>query len=167
MALHEQCVGKTSEWYTPSPVFAALGCIFDLDAASPGAAVVPWIPARKHLTSHALELPWEGFTWLNAPFGARNGLVPWLVKFIQHGDGVCLVPDRTSAPWWQAWAPRMDVILFVRGKIKFIDANGTPGGSPAQGTALGALGPRGVAALHRAADQNFGIALKPFPGGCS
>ena len=136
-----------------------LDCDFDMDVASPGADKVPWIPARKHLTAHALELPWEGFVWCNAPFGGRNGLVPWLSKFIRHGHGICLVPDRTSAPWWQDWAPHMDLILFVRSKLKFIAENGTAGKSPAQGTCLGAMGPRAVAALHRAADQKFGITL--------
>ncbi len=39
MALHEQCIGATDEWYTPPHVFAKLGCSFDLDVSSPGAAV--------------------------------------------------------------------------------------------------------------------------------
>jgi hypothetical protein len=36
MALHEQCVGATDEWYTPPYIFEALGCTFDVDVASPG-----------------------------------------------------------------------------------------------------------------------------------
>jgi hypothetical protein len=27
---------------------------------------------------------------MNAPFGARMGLVPWIKKFIEHGNGICL-----------------------------------------------------------------------------
>ena len=41
MALHEQCVGATYEWYTPPYVFEALGCTFDVDVASPGAHITP------------------------------------------------------------------------------------------------------------------------------
>lgn len=145
MALYEQSVGATDEWYTPPYIFAALACRFDQDVAP--------INGRG-----GLEASWSGFVWMNPPFGGRNGIVPWLEKFIAHGNGVCLVPDRTSAPWWQAWAPKMDLILFVSPKIKFISAAGTPGPAPAQGTCLGAMGEQGCAALRRAA--SLGIIMR-------
>jgi DNA N-6-adenine-methyltransferase (Dam) len=155
MALHEQSVGKTNEWYTPPSVFQALGCTFDLDAASPGQSKTPWIPAKQFMCSRSLETPWRGFVWLNPPFGARNGLTPWLDKFVQHGDGICLVPDRTSAPWWQQFAPQADLVLFISGKLKFIGADGRPGMSPAQGTCLFSIGERGNAALKQATGLGF------------
>jgi hypothetical protein len=140
MALHEQCVGATDEWYTPSYIFEAMAVRFDLDVASPGAAVAPWIPAARCITAGSLEQPWNGFVWMNPPFGPRNGLVPWLDKFFAHGNGVALVPDRTSAPWWQEFVPRSDLVLFVDGKIRFIGADGQCGAQPAQGTCLLASG---------------------------
>lgn len=161
MALHEQCTGATDEWYTPPLVFNALRCSFDMDVASPGRETVPWIPAVHHISVESLGRQWLGFIWMNAPFGGRNGLVPWLDKFIAHGNGICLVPDRTSAPWWQAWAPKMDTILFVSPKIKFIGADGLPGASPAQGTCLGGVGPRAREPLARAAADGLGILLSP------
>lgn len=94
---------------------------------------------------------------MNPPFGARNSLIPWLQKFVDHGNGVCLVPDRTSAPWWQQFAPRMERILFVDGKLKFIGADGKPGLSPAQGTCLMAIGVLGCEALRRAAANGLGF----------
>ena len=162
MALHEQCVGATDEWYTPPHVFDALGCTFDMDVASPGSAVVPWIPARVHLRERSLEMPWAGFVWMNPPFGGRNGLIPWLYKFTEHGDGIALVPDRTSAPWWQLYAKHAHKVLFVAPKLKFIGADGRPGMSPAQGTMLMAMGSRGVAALHRASDNGLGVLMAPM-----
>src|SRR5262245_54193595 len=36
MALHEQSVGATSEWYTPRYIFTEPSCTFDVDVASPG-----------------------------------------------------------------------------------------------------------------------------------
>lgn len=161
MALHEQCVGATDEWYTPPHVFEALGVMFDLDVASPGASVTPWVPARRVITDGSLSSEWGGFVWMNPPFGRRNALVPWLRKFIEHGDGVCLVPDRTSAPWWQQWAPAMNAILFVSPKLKFIAADGRPGSSPAQGTCLGGIGEAAVASLRRAANRGLGTVLYP------
>jgi hypothetical protein len=153
MALHEQCVGATDEWYTPPHVFDALGCRFTVDVASPGREVTPWIPAEHFVTACSLGTKWDGFVWMNPPFGRRNGLVPWLEKFFDHGNGIALVPDRTSAPWWQEYAPKAERILFVAPKLKFIGANGQPGTSPAQGTTLMAIGFDGCHALRRAAGR--------------
>jgi hypothetical protein len=164
VALHEQCVGATDEWYTPPHVFEALGARFDLDVASPGQCHTPWIPAEDFLVFKSLERGWRGFVWMNPPFGGRNGLVPWLEKFFAHGNGIALVPDRTSAPWWQSFAPRADLVLFVDRKIKFIGADGRPGGSPAQGTTLLASGREAVGALTRAANAGLGSAFLPHQG---
>jgi hypothetical protein len=133
MALHEQSVGATDEWFTPPYVFDALGCEFDLDVASPGQELTPWIPARRFMTCHGLTAPWSGFVWMNPPFGPRNGTVPWLERFFAHGNGI----------------------------IKFIDANGAPGSSPAQGTSLLAVGQQGCAALQRAATNGLGVLMAP------
>ena len=67
MAIHEQCVGATDEWYTPPHVFRAMGLdaengeIFDMDVASPGREITPWIPALTFFTERGLERPWSGF----------------------------------------------------------------------------------------------------------
>jgi len=159
MALHEQCTGATDEWYTPWHVFKALGCSFDMDVASPGKLKTPWIPAAYFISANSLIYPWEGFVWMNPPFGGRNGMVPWLKKFFEHGNGIALTPDRTSAPWWQEFAPRADAILFVAPKLKFIGADGKPGTSPAQGTCLMAAGRRALEPLYRA--ESLGFLMKP------
>jgi hypothetical protein len=158
MALHEQSVGKTSEWYTPPHVFDALDCKFHTDVASPGREITPWIPADHFLTK-ADEPIWCGFIWMNPPFGGRNGILPWLRWFFAHGNGIALTPDRTSAPWWQAAAPHADAILFVSPKLKFIGADGKPGEQPAQGTCLMAVGHKGVASLRTAASNGLGVLL--------
>jgi hypothetical protein len=163
MALHEQSVGASSDWRTPAYVFEALGCEFDVDVASPGAEFTPWIPAKSFITHDSLRVAWRDFAWMNPPFGGRGELEPWLKKFFEHGDGIALVPDRTSAPWWQRYAPRADLILFVAPKIKFLDENGTPGKSPAQGTCLLAISARGCAALERAAERGLGVLMRPEP----
>lgn len=163
MALHEQCVGATSEWYTPKYVFDAMGVEFDMDVASPGRAVVPWIPAARHITKDDDNPSWSGFLWMNPPFGGRNGITPWLDRFF-FGDvdnGVCLTPDRTSAPWWQRYAPMAERILFVAPKIKFVAADGGTGNSPAQGTTLMSIGERGNLALENAARNLLGMLFIP------
>jgi hypothetical protein len=94
---------------------------------------------------------------MNPPFGGRNGLKPWLDKFFEHGNGIALVPDRTSAPWWQNMARKADAILFVDGKVKFIKPDGSTGQSPSTGTVLVAAGMRGVQALVCADERGLGL----------
>jgi hypothetical protein len=163
MALHEQCVGATDEWYTPPHIFDALGERFDLDPAYPEDRDLRWIPVKNVYCRNAdgLKMDWSGFVWMNPPFGGRNGIAPWLEKFFAHGNGIALAPDRTSAPWWQAYAPRADAVLFVAPKIKFIGRDGMPGKSPAQGTSLFASGGRAVAALERASRIGLGVMTRP------
>jgi hypothetical protein len=137
-----------------------MGVAFDLDVAAPMFGLC-WIPAAHRYSCESLECCWDGFVWMNPPFGRRNGLLPWLKKFLRHRNGVALVPDRTSAPWWQTYAKEMDAVLFVSPKIKFIGADGNPGKSPAQGTSLFALGTGGRLALNNARKAGLGTIFEP------
>lgn len=161
MSLHEQSVGATDEWYTPKRVFDALGCRFDMDVSAPHDRRFVCTPTSRWISVDSLDHDWDGFIWMNAPFGGRNALRPWLGKFFKHRNGIALVPDRTSAPWWQEFAPLADAILFIAPKLKFIGTDGKPGLSPAQGTSLFASGDLGIAALHRAAENDLGILVCP------
>lgn len=153
--------GASDEWFTPKQVFDAIGCRFDLDVASPE-GLETFVPADRFITSGSLDAQWDGFVWMNPPFGGKNGIWPWLDKFFRHGNGIALGPDRTSAPWfWLAW-PLAEAVLFTR-KLRFIRPDGTEGKSPSNGTALFAVGEQGVSALARAADQGFGFLAKTHP----
>jgi len=148
--------GQSDEWYTPKYVFDALGCRFDMDVAAPIQGPL-YVPADTWIYDHSLLKPWHGFVWMNPPFGGRNGVVPWLDKFFKHGDGIALVPDRSSAPWWQDAAQKADGMLLVAGKIKFIRPDGSKGKSPANGTCLFASGVNGLDALRRATVAGLGL----------
>lgn len=158
--------GATDEWYTPKSVFDALGCVFDVDVAAAPTIAVTYVPARNRITQlfgGGLVSEWgiSNFVWMNPPFGGRNGVIPWLNKFFVHGNGIALVPDRTSALWfWDAWR-KADAVLFTR-KIRFHRPDGTEGKQPSCGTALMAVGDQGVAALKRAAGSGFGILAQPM-----
>ena len=147
MSAHELSIGQSDEWYTPPEVFLAMRMSFDMDVASPGADVAHWVPAGEHITSDSLARQWRGRIWMNPPFGGRNAYLPWAEKFVQHGHGIALAPDRTSAPWWQWFAPRVHGILFWAPKIKFIKPDGTRGEAPGTGTCLFAMGKDCVEAL--------------------
>ncbi len=145
--------GKTDDWYTPKYNFDALGCCFDLDVAHPRKKTN--VPCRARLEQNSLETPWRGFVWMNAPYGGRNGLIPWLKKFFAHGNGIALVPDRTSAPWFQTAAQKAEVLLFLSPKVRFIRPDGTVGTSPGTGSVLMSVGSSGRKALLRAKRLGF------------
>ncbi len=152
MAEHETCIGASDEWFTPPEIFAALGLTFDLDPCQPeeGRAHLS-VPCRQFFTAadDGLSRPWHGLVWMNPPFGGRNGQVPWLRKFMQHGNGIALVAARTSSGWFHEFAPAAHAILFPRGKTKFIRPDGTRGGSPGTGVVLLGMGEASCAAMRR------------------
>lgn len=158
--MSHESAGKSSEWYTPKYIFDALGERFNLDVAAPveGPRHVPaqlWFSEAQD----ALAQDWHGFVWMNPPFGHQSTKRKWLAKFFQHGDGIALLPDRTSAPWWQEFAPLADAVLFVAPKVKFEKPDGTRGEQPGTGTTLLAAGKRGADALFRA--RSLGIVFYP------
>jgi site-specific DNA-adenine methylase len=151
----------SQEWYTPKYIFDAMGCQFDLDPASPGRDVVPWVLADTHYTTEGLERPWVGFVWLNPPYG-RDRLPAWVDKFIEHGNGIILVPERTSTEWWQRLSRRADMILFVNKKIAFVSGDGRKAGASSIGSCLVAIGKLGVAGLQRAHTNGLGRIVRPL-----
>lgn len=156
MAAYE-AAGETGEWYTPRYIFDALGERFDLDVASPSNGP-RHVPTSRWLSSGALEAEWDGFVWMNPPFGHQAHKRAWLRKFFEHANGIALAPDRTSAPWFQEYAPLADAICWVSPKIKFERPDGSIGQWPGTGTALFAAGPRAVQAINQ---SGLGFVTKP------
>lgn len=156
----ETCVGASDDWFTPPEIFVALGLTFDLDPYSPGPG--HWVPARWVCTKRddGLAQPWHGLVFMNPPFGGRNGHVPWLIRFLSHGNGVAIVRAYTSAAWFHDHATRAETMLFPRGKTKFIRPDGTVGSAPGHGVVLLGMGPVANAALRRC-----GLGLCVSPGG--
>lgn len=165
MSAHENSEGMTSEWFTPPEIFAALGLTFDLDPCQPeeGRAFLS-VPCRRFLTAadDGLKHPWQGLVWMNPPFGGRNGQVPWLQKFIAHGNGIALVAARTSAGWFHDLATQADTMLFPKGKTKFVRPDGTRGESPGTGIVLLGMGSTANAAL-RASGLGLCVDARPLP----
>ncbi len=87
---------SSDDYYTPKWVFERMGIEFELDVCAPPGGI-PWIPAKRYYTQEddGLALPWEGRVWMNPPYSQAT---PWVRKFIEHGNGVCLVP-HARAQW--------------------------------------------------------------------
>lgn len=140
---HESTKNESVEWYTPGYIFDALGLTFDMDVASPGAEIVPWIPAERHLTAvdDGLITSWKGVVFCNPPYG--NNTAEWVAKFSKHiGGGIMLVFARTDTKWFHDYAVNCDAFLFIRGRVKFIRNDGFVGGGCGAASMLIAKGDR-------------------------
>jgi hypothetical protein len=108
-----------------------------------------------------LEQDWgDAYVFMNAPY-ERGKLPLWTEKFREHGNGICLVVDRTSTKWWQDLCGNADLILQVNKKIDFIRPGGDDIGTNALGSSLVAYGERGVQALLNAAAAGLGNLFVP------
>jgi hypothetical protein len=81
------------------------------------------------------------------PFGGRNGHVPWLRKFLEHANGIAIVRAYTSSAWFHRWAIKAEMMLFPRGKTKFVRPDGSIGRAPGHGVVLLGMGSVAVDAL--------------------
>lgn len=136
--------GSSDDHYTPHWLFEQLGVEFDLDVASSDSGAIR-VPAAKYYTQEidGLSQPWQGFIWMNPPFSKPT---PWVDKFIEHNNGIALLPF-TRGQWWQRlWASDCTVVpLPYNFKFERHDGKAKPISFL---TALYALGDKGKTALH-------------------
>ena len=133
---HESQINESIEWYTPPEIFTTLNTTFDLDPCSPGEGK-DFVPARKRYTIHddGLVQPWDGFVWLNPPYGRETG--KWLKKLAHHGDGIALVFARTDVNWFHETARSASSLCFIARRVRFYKGgNECRGGSPGAGSML-------------------------------
>lgn len=160
MGEHETCLGATDDWYTPPEILDAIGERYDLDPCAPeyGRAYYSVKAKREYTIEHdGLSQLWQGFVFMNPPFGGRNGHVPWLVKFLEHGNGIAIVRAYTSSAWFHDHAIKAHVMCFPRGKTKFVRPDGTIGKAPGHGVVLLGMGGRAVRALEQ---SKLGLCLR-------
>lgn len=160
MAHHEKQGGHV-EYYTPKYIFDAMGVTFDLDVAHP-ADFKTHVPCYGFISENSLEREWKGFVWMNPPYGSERNKIQWIEKFIEHGNGIALMPDRTSATWWQMFAKASDLIGFTFDKIKFELSDGTIADSPGTGNTFFAIGNKGFEALINLKDSGLVHTYKNF-----
>lgn len=114
---------RETRWLTPRYVVDALG-EFDLDpCGAPGHEL-----ARETYLledeQDGLALPWTGRVWLNPPYD-RAPATAFLRRLVDHGSGTALIFARTeTAIFHEAVWGAATAILFLKGRLTFLDANG-------------------------------------------
>jgi hypothetical protein len=93
-----------------------MGIEFDLDVCAPPGGVA-WIPAKRFYTQadDGLVAPWKGRVWMNPPYSDPG---PWVRRFIEHANGVCLVPHAKSA--WFIDLLRTEAAIATPAIFKFV-----------------------------------------------
>ena len=95
----EQTETTSDDYYTPKWIFDTLGLHFDLDVASPPHSTN--VPCDRYFTQadDGLGQDWHGRVWMNPPF---SGTGPWVQRWLQHGNGIALLPVTNSTRWMNA-----------------------------------------------------------------
>jgi phage N-6-adenine-methyltransferase len=138
-----------NEWYTPAVFIEAARSVmggFDLDPASSEIANRT-VKADRIFTAEddGLAQEWPvGRIWMNPPY-AQPLMGQFADKFaaeVRRGsEGIVLVNNATETAWFQTIAAECSAICFPKSRIRFLDPDGAPSGSPLQGQAIFYCGP--------------------------
>lgn len=123
---------------TPQYIIDALGS-FDLDPCAGENTRIGeanwWIGRGED----GLKRDWFGFVWCNPPFSQKGF---WIQKMIEHGNGILLLPERGSAPWFGPLANTCGGYFVMGKKINFI-------GGPSSNNLGSVLFPFGMDAIEK------------------
>ncbi len=132
---------KNDTLQTPQYIIDSLGP-FDLDPCAgeqTKIATVNWWDGRGE---NGLKIEWNGFVWCNPPFSQKE---IWARKMIEHGNGILILPERGSAPWFGPIAESSRHYFVMGKKINFI------GGSSSNniGSVLFLFGPEAISRIEK------------------
>lgn len=123
---------------TPEYIHASLGP-FDLDPCAGENTKIANENWSVQMGHNGLLKDWNGFVWCNPPFSQKE---IWAEKMIQHGNGILILPERGSAPWFGPLAIAAGCYFVMGKKINFI-------GGPSSNNLGSVLFPFGEVAIGR------------------
>lgn len=101
---------------TPDYIIDALGEI-DLDPCAGELTKIGEVNWWDGRSEDGLEKEWFGFVYCNPPFSKKE---QWIEKMIQHNNGILMLPERGSAPWFGPLAQAAGRYFVMGKKINFI-----------------------------------------------
>lgn len=134
-----------NEWYTPVKFLkiarSVMGSI-DTDPASSEMANRN-VKATTFYTEEddGLKRDWAGNIWLNPPYAqpAIQNFSDKLIEEIKKGNvkqAMVLVNNATETKWFNTLSEKARAIWFPRGRIRYLNSNGSLENSPLQGQAI-------------------------------
>lgn len=135
-----------NEWYTPQYIIdkvrEVMGGIIDCDPATSRKAN-DTVEASVYWTKedNGLEQQWCGNVFMNPPYSQPliSQFSEAVVEKLESGEieqAIVLVNNATETGWFQGMLSKCSSVCFPKGRIKFIDEDGNPSGSPLQGQAI-------------------------------
>lgn len=115
---------RQTRWLTPRWIVDALGT-FDLDpCGAPGHELARFTYTLETYDDGLID-EWFGRVWLNPPYGRE--MPPFIERLAEHGRGTALIFARTETRMFfdHVW-PKASAIMFLRGRLSFLDAGGNP-----------------------------------------
>jgi ParB family chromosome partitioning protein len=143
---HVKYNSGNDDWYTPIDIINAVKNVLgeiDLDPASSKIANKN-INAKVYYTidEDGLNKEWDGRVFLNPPY-SRPLCSKFLEKLINSPkitEAILLINNNTETIMTQKIFSKMSLICLPKHRIKFLDTNGNPKGSPLQGQLLAYCG---------------------------
>ena len=129
---------------TPEWVYKELGKI-DLDPCAGNNTTIAetnWCIERGE---DGLERDWFGFVYCNPPFSQKE---IWAKKMVEHGNGILILPERGSAPWFGPLALSAGQYWVMGKKINFV-------GGPSSNNLGSVLFLFGTDAINRVLNSNL------------
>jgi DNA N-6-adenine-methyltransferase Dam len=123
---------------TPEHIWRKLGVI-DLDPCAAEETRIGLVNYAIERDEDGLILPWSGFVFCNPPFSQKE---IWARKIADHGNGILILPERGSAPWFGPLAKQAGAYWVMGQKINFV-------GGPSSNNLGSVLFPFGAEAVFR------------------
>ena len=101
---------------TPKWVVDELG-IIDLDPCAAVDTSIGIVNYRLEEGKCGLSKDWFGFVYCNPPFSQKE---EWGKMMIEHGNGILILPERGSAPWFGPLAEAAGYYWVMGKKINFV-----------------------------------------------
>ncbi len=108
-------LSRNDHLQTPKYITDSLGP-FDLDPCAGPKRNIADVNYWDGDGENGLSLNWFGFVWCNPPFSQKE---LWAEKMVRHGNGILLLPERGSAPWFSPLAKSSGSYFVMGKKINF------------------------------------------------
>lgn len=100
---------------TPKYIIDSLGP-FDLDPCAGEHTNIARVNLWDGRGENGLTQKWHGFVWCNPPFSQKE---IWAEKMVVHGNGILILPERGSAPWFGPLCEKAGRYFVMGKKINF------------------------------------------------
>ena len=115
------------DWETPQWLYDRLDAIFHFQLDAAASAANAKCERFFDETNNVLRQPWApGPVWLNPPYGDVCGDFvkrAWSESAHSNATVCCLVPARTDTKWFGIIWEHARVVIFLRGRLKFVGAD--------------------------------------------